>query len=111
MVMKKVNVHEVKARLSEFLDAVEQGERVVICRRNRPVAELVRAASARSAPRPVGTAPGLELPRAFFDPLPADVEAGFYPGETVVSGGLPNVAEPRKPFGAKRVAERKRKPS
>lgn len=30
--MKSVNVHEVKARLSEYLAQVEAGETVIICR-------------------------------------------------------------------------------
>lgn len=37
-----VNVHEAKSSLSRLLEAVEQGERVVIARAGRPVAELVR---------------------------------------------------------------------
>ena len=50
-----VNVHEAKARLSELLDRLEQGEKIVICRRNRPVAVVrkksARWGSARSWPR------------------------------------------------------------
>lgn len=38
--MKVVNVHEVKAHLSECLAAVERGETIVIARRNKPIAEL-----------------------------------------------------------------------
>ena len=40
MTMKMVNINEAKAKLSEFLDAVAQGETVIICNRNQPVAEL-----------------------------------------------------------------------
>jgi antitoxin (DNA-binding transcriptional repressor) of toxin-antitoxin stability system len=73
MTMKIVNIHEAKARLSEYLDAVELGEQVLICRRNRPVAELRRVAAARTTPRPVGGAKGrLEVAAAFFEPLPAE---------------------------------------
>ena len=82
MVMKKVNINEAKAKLSEFVDAVELGERIVICRRNQPVAELVRAVPARTSARPVGTAAGaLQVPASFFDPLPDDVIDSFYPSE------------------------------
>jgi prevent-host-death family protein len=35
-----INIHEAKAKLSEYLDKVAAGEHVVICKRNRPVAEL-----------------------------------------------------------------------
>jgi prevent-host-death family protein len=54
--MIRVNVFEAKAKLSEYLDQLARGERVVICRRNHPVAELVPNAAARANPRPVGGA-------------------------------------------------------
>ena len=38
--MKTVNLAEAKAHLSELITAVENGERVVIAKRGRPVAEL-----------------------------------------------------------------------
>jgi prevent-host-death family protein len=41
MVMSKaVNVADLKNHLSEHLDAVEQGEEIVICRRNVPFARI-----------------------------------------------------------------------
>jgi prevent-host-death family protein len=73
MTMIVVNVHEAKARLSEYLDAAERGERVVICRRNRPIAELRGTAGTRQEPRPIGLDRGrLSVPASFFDPLPDD---------------------------------------
>ena len=86
--MKKRNIHEAKAKLSEFVEAVEHGERVVICRRNQPVAELVRATAGRKGERPVGTARGvLQVPQTFFEPLPDDVLDTFYPGGGAGAGG------------------------
>jgi prevent-host-death family protein len=42
--MITVNTHEAKSQLSALLAAVEgKGERVVICRNGKPVAELVQA--------------------------------------------------------------------
>ena len=38
--MIHVNVREAKARLSEYLSQVEQGEEIVVLRRGRPVAVL-----------------------------------------------------------------------
>jgi prevent-host-death family protein len=79
MTMKKVNIHEVKARLSEYVDAVERGERVVICRRNRAVAELRPIAAQRSSPRPVGGGEALiDIPASFFEPLPTGFVEPFY---------------------------------
>ncbi|MGA1825743.1 MAG: type II toxin-antitoxin system Phd/YefM family antitoxin [bacterium] len=40
--MISVNTHEAKTRLSELLSKVEkQGERVIICRNGKPVAEVI----------------------------------------------------------------------
>jgi prevent-host-death family protein len=36
----EVNIAELKAHLSEFVERAEHGEQVVVCRRNRPVATL-----------------------------------------------------------------------
>jgi prevent-host-death family protein len=78
MVMIMVNIHEAKAKLSEYLDAVGRGERVMICNRNRPVAELRAVSPASANQRKLGTAVGkVVLPTAFFDPLPDDVVEAF----------------------------------
>jgi prevent-host-death family protein len=92
MVMIVVNTHEAKARLSEYLEAAAGGERVLICKRNQPVAELRPVAAARTELRPVGGAKGrLVVPDAFFEPLPADVLDGF----EGTSGKHPGVARGR----------------
>lgn len=44
----QVNVHEAKTNLSKLLEAVEDGETVVICRHGKPVAELVPAGIRRA---------------------------------------------------------------
>ena len=41
MAMKRVNVSELKARLSRCLAAVRRGETAIICDRQTPVARLV----------------------------------------------------------------------
>ena len=53
-----VNIFEAKAKLSEYLDMAAQGERVLICKRNRPIVELHAVQSARTAPRPIGLGRG-----------------------------------------------------
>lgn len=68
--MISVNVHEAKAHLSEYLARVEAGETVVICRRNKPVAELRPIRPARKARRPIGLAEGrIKVLPEFFEPL------------------------------------------
>lgn len=38
--MTKANIHEIKARLSAYVEKVQAGETIVVCKRNVPVAEL-----------------------------------------------------------------------
>ena len=75
MVMFKVNIYEAKAKLSEYLDRAARGERIVICRHNKPVAELRPVTEVRTEPRPIGPLPGrptFEVPPSFFEPLSDD---------------------------------------
>lgn len=77
--MQTINIHEAKAKLSEYLGAVEAGETVVICRRNVPIAEIVPIRQARKAPRPIGLAcdADYEIPESFFEPLPDELLKAF----------------------------------
>ena len=43
---EKANIAQVKEHLSSYIALAEQGTTVVVCRRNRPVAELVSTAEA-----------------------------------------------------------------
>lgn len=76
-IMKRVNIHEAKARLSDLVDRVAEGETVIVCRRNVPVAELRPLPQVRHRRRPIGLVPGLEVPPSFFEPLPEDLVAAF----------------------------------
>jgi prevent-host-death family protein len=81
MTMIVVNIHEAKAKLSEFLDKVAAGERVLICKRNQPVAELRAVERKRTEPRPIGGGPfTFDVPKSFFDPMPDDWLDAFYNG-------------------------------
>jgi prevent-host-death family protein len=75
-----VSAQEAKAQFSALLDRVERGERLVITRRNRPIAELrPTQPPLPTAPRPLGQAEdaGTPIPATFFEPLPADLQAAF----------------------------------
>jgi prevent-host-death family protein len=68
--MKKVNIYEAKVQLSALVDRVGEGETVLICRRNVPVAELRPVRKARRMRRPVGLVPGFRVPPSFCERLP-----------------------------------------
>ena len=75
-----VSAQQAKAQFSALLDRVEHGEHLVITRRNRPIAEMRPTQPALpTAPRPLGQADdaGTPIPAAFFEPLPADLQAAF----------------------------------
>lgn len=56
--MQIVNIHEAKTHLSRLLEAVEQGEEVVIARAGRPVATLSVYRPARRSVAPPGSLKG-----------------------------------------------------
>jgi antitoxin (DNA-binding transcriptional repressor) of toxin-antitoxin stability system len=79
--MIMLNIHEAKTQLSRYLRGLKRGQRIVLCRRNVPIAEIVPIEGQReqgARPRPIGLAAGeFQVPATFFDPLPEDILAGF----------------------------------
>jgi len=72
--MNKLNIHEAKTHLSAILTKLKPGDKVLICRRNTPIAELRALPTVPSKPRPFGLDSGrLKVPASFFEPLPEDV--------------------------------------
>ena len=65
--MLMVNIADAKARLSEYVEAALRGERVLICNRNRPVAELRAIEQSTGQPRDLSP---------------------MYPGQTFMTGGF-----------------------
>ena len=59
MAMVKLNLHEVKAQLSKYIEMVEAGETVVVCKRNVPVAEIRPIAKKKKKPPELGWAEGI----------------------------------------------------
>ncbi len=74
MVMKKVNIADAKAHLSEYLKLVERGETVVLARRNQPIAEIKPVRRRIVRPRPAALCAGdFDVPASFDEPLPDSV--------------------------------------
>ena len=78
--MVRANIAEFKAKLSYFLKLVRGGEKVVICDRNVPVAELTALPEQHKGKRPIGLYKGLFIvPDEFFEPM-SDEELGEWYG-------------------------------
>lgn len=75
--MLKVNIAQAKAHLSRYVECVERGETIMLCRRNVPVAEIRPLPRAPAGLRPVGIDRGFTVPSSFFEPLPDDVLRAF----------------------------------
>ena len=76
MVMKKVNIADAKAHLSEYLKLVERGETIVLARRNQPIAEIKPVRRRIVRPRPAALCAGdFDVPASFDEPLPESVLA------------------------------------
>jgi antitoxin (DNA-binding transcriptional repressor) of toxin-antitoxin stability system len=76
--MIKLNIHEAKTHLSRYLAKLKQGETIVLCRRNTPVAEIRPIPVSPQKHRPLGLAKGrFRVPASFFEPLPEDIVSAF----------------------------------
>lgn len=121
--MIRTNVFEAKAKLSEYLDRASRGERIIICRHNKPVAELRAVDEVRTEPRPIGPLPGrptFEVPASFFEPLHTEELAlweGIEPSDPLLSGSNAGIgrtaskaahAGPTRPSVRPRRATRRR---
>jgi prevent-host-death family protein len=101
--MIMVNIADAKAKLSEYIEAVSKGEAVVICRHNRPVAELRPIEPARIGKRDLSPIfPDWKIDPAFFEPLD-DEEIAAWEG---TAADTSQVAERQPPYG-----QRQRRPS
>ncbi|MGC2063401.1 MAG: type II toxin-antitoxin system prevent-host-death family antitoxin [Thermodesulfovibrionales bacterium] len=76
--MIKVNIHEAKTHLSRYLEEVEQGETIVVCRRNLPIAEIRPLAPHKKIKRSIGLGKkNFKVPASFFEELPEETRALF----------------------------------
>ena len=68
----KITIHAAKTTLSQLIERVHAGEEVVIARGDVPVARLVPIIGNSPKRRPGTLRGAVKVPKAFFDPLPAD---------------------------------------
>ncbi len=80
--MIRLNIHEAKTHLSRYLGQLAEGETIILCKRNVPIAEIRPLPARRLKKRPIGLEKGkFEIPPAFFEPLPDDILEAFYGGK------------------------------
>jgi prevent-host-death family protein len=74
--MNVVNLHEIKARLSKYIELVEAGETVIVCKRNVPVAEIRPILRKQKKTPELGWAEGKALlPTGLAELSPEDLAA------------------------------------
>ena len=104
--MFMVNIADAKAKLSEYVDAAVRGERVLICNRNKPVAELRAVDQAPAAPRDLSPMfPGQTfITDAFFEPMSETDLREWYGGAARPA----RVAETSPPYGGSKTRKRRK---
>ena len=71
--MLTVNINQVKTHLSRYLNLIQKGKKVIIARRNVPVAEI-KPIMTDYPRRKIGQCEeNLEIPRSFFESLPKQI--------------------------------------
>jgi len=105
-----VNIADAKAKLSEYIEAVSKGEAVVICRHNRPVAELRPIEPARVGPRDLTPMfPGETfMTDAFFEPMSAE-ELEEWEGSEVFAARVAERSPAYTPSPARRAKGKRRR--
>jgi prevent-host-death family protein len=69
-IMIKLNLNEVKTQFSKYIDLVESGQTVVVCKRNIPVAEIRPIEKSKKKTPELGWAEGAFDVPADFNELP-----------------------------------------
>jgi len=78
LVMLEINIHEAKTHLSRYLRRLKAGERIILCKRHVPVAEIRLIEKQPPTRRKVGLAAGrFTVPDTFFEPIPDELVDGF----------------------------------
>jgi antitoxin (DNA-binding transcriptional repressor) of toxin-antitoxin stability system len=77
--MTQIDVAQLESNPGEYLAQVVQGETIVICKDQRPIAEIRPVMPPLQGPRPLGLGAGSAVIHpTFYDPLPDEVIDSFY---------------------------------
>lgn len=78
IVMIRLNITEFKTHLSKYLERLANGEKILLCKRNIPIAEIRPLPVKKEGRRPIGLAKkDFKVPKKFFAPLPNDLLNAF----------------------------------
>ncbi len=70
IVMTKANINEVKSRLSSYVERVEAGETILLCKRNVPVARICPIEKNETHAPILGSAAGQgQVLPEFYEPM------------------------------------------
>ena len=82
--MLQLNINEIKTHISATLEKVKTGETVIICKRNKPIAQITTLTDKdksklkkRIAGYGTKKYPNFKLPDSFNDPLPKEISKYF----------------------------------
>ncbi|MES2823903.1 MAG: type II toxin-antitoxin system Phd/YefM family antitoxin [Pseudomonadota bacterium] len=75
--MQTLNIHDAKTHFSKLIEAVSQGERVIIARAGKPVAALVSIDVQPQVRKPGALKGKMRIAEDFDMPLPEDISAAF----------------------------------
>lgn len=75
--MQTVNIHEAKTNFSKLIDAVGQGEEIVIAKAGKPAARLVPIQGQTVVRKPGALKGKIRIADDFDAPLPDDLQAAF----------------------------------
>jgi antitoxin (DNA-binding transcriptional repressor) of toxin-antitoxin stability system len=75
--MKAVNLQDAKTHLSRYMDEIAKGEIIVMCRHNKPIAEIRSIEPVDEGIPEFGVYDGFGVSDSFFEPLPDDLLRAF----------------------------------
>lgn len=75
--MQTVNIHEAKTQFSKLIEAVTQGEEIVIAKAGKPAAMLVPIQAQKPNRKPGAMKGKIKIATDFDAPLPDDLQAAF----------------------------------
>jgi prevent-host-death family protein len=75
--MQTVNIHEAKTQFSKLIEAVTQGEEIVIAKAGKPAAMLVPMPARKAIRKPGAMKGKIRIAVDFDAPLPDDLQAAF----------------------------------